>query len=135
MATQLAVRALFDALFARYGLSAGTFNVLMLLRSEPGPVQPHQVAERLGITRPTVTGLLGTLARRGYIDRRTHPNDRRMALLAIAPAGEAALTQLLPEIAALEQQAFAPLPETDRRTLMTTLTRVREHAERLAAQR
>lgn len=59
-------------------LSPSAFNVLMALRNTPGQVlEPCDIADRLLVTRPSVTGLLDTLESKGLIERHPHPVDRR----------------------------------------------------------
>src|SRR5690348_7373616 len=67
--THITVRPLFERLFRPYGLSGSTFNVLMVLRSAEAALAPHEIGEQVVVTRPTVTGLLETLERRGLVRR------------------------------------------------------------------
>ena len=48
---------------APLGLSEGRFVLLFLLRGADTALSPHQLAERAGVTRATVTGLLDGLER------------------------------------------------------------------------
>lgn len=60
------------------GLSPSGFNVLMALHNTPGrTLEPFELAERLLVSRPSVTGLLDTLQAKGLIRREPHPDDRR----------------------------------------------------------
>jgi hypothetical protein len=53
------VQVALEAHFTRYGLSMGKFTLLMqLLQNEQG-LTPSECAERSGVTRATITGLLG----------------------------------------------------------------------------
>ena len=76
--------AVFEHHFAQYGLSEGRFTVMMLLyrsihlEEERGPVSPADLAERAGVTRATITGLLDHLEGAGYIRREPRSDDRRM---------------------------------------------------------
>ena len=42
-----------------------------------GECDAHEFAEAVGISRPTATGVLRTLERRGWVERRRNPSDGR----------------------------------------------------------
>ena len=83
---------------ARHELSQGRFMVLVLLdRHERGEgVSPSEIAEQLGVTRATVTGLLDGLEKEALISRQTHPEDRRAFCIELTPKGRQFLATLLP---------------------------------------
>ncbi|HET6874106.1 MAG TPA: helix-turn-helix domain-containing protein, partial [Acidimicrobiales bacterium] len=64
------VQAVVDKLVTREGLpSAAAFNVLSVLGGDAEPLRPSVIAERMMVTRATITGLLDTLERRGLVRR------------------------------------------------------------------
>jgi len=95
---QRAARALarrFDEELKPYGLTNGQFSLLMALnRPEPPPMGP--VAEVLAMDQTTLTAALKPLERRGLVERRSHPKDRRMRLLALTPEGIRTLAAAVP---------------------------------------
>jgi DNA-binding MarR family transcriptional regulator len=70
-----------------FGLSPSSALVLGILADSAAPLPPNQIAERLIISRATVTGLLDSLERRGYIRRLPHATDRRMLLIELTDTG------------------------------------------------
>jgi DNA-binding MarR family transcriptional regulator len=52
-----------------------------------GSMSPSELGERLIVTRATVTGLLDSLERRGYVSRKANPADRRGLIVELTPAG------------------------------------------------
>jgi DNA-binding MarR family transcriptional regulator len=70
-----------------FGLSPSSGLVLGILADAGSPLPPYQIAERLIISRATVTGLLDSLERRGYVRRVPHSSDRRMLLIELTDAG------------------------------------------------
>jgi DNA-binding MarR family transcriptional regulator len=90
--------------------------------SSGAPLGPRHVAalqqlRRLGLTLPTVSGVLAELGRAGFIDRQPDPADRRRTLVQIHPAqseivgqwldGAASpLARVLDQLAPSEQAAF-----------------------------
>jgi DNA-binding MarR family transcriptional regulator len=87
-------RAATDAL-ADLDLTAGAFGALVELR-EVGDVgiAPSELARRLSVARRTATLYVDILARHGWAAREPHPDDRRMVLARLTPAGESLLTEL-----------------------------------------
>lgn len=74
------------------------------------------------MTTASVTSLLDTLERRGLVERRPDPTDRRKLLIVITQDGKAIVDQFLPEVVALQTAALAALTEDQRRQLVELLT-------------
>ncbi|HEY7454409.1 MAG TPA: MarR family winged helix-turn-helix transcriptional regulator [Thermoleophilaceae bacterium] len=53
-----------------------------------GGLTPGALGHRLGLTSGGVTALTGRLIEAGLVARRRHPDDGRMRMLALTPAGE-----------------------------------------------
>lgn len=75
------------------GVSSAGGLVLGLLRDH-GPLSPTAIGERLIVTRATVTGVVDSLERRGYVERTPHPQDRRSLLIQLTPTGLDVLAQV-----------------------------------------
>jgi DNA-binding MarR family transcriptional regulator len=89
-----------DLLFDRIGrllrpldVSSAGGLVLGLLRDH-GPMTPSELGEGLIVTRATVTGLLDSLERRGYVRRSPHATDRRSLVVELTDEGAATLQQV-----------------------------------------
>eukprot|EP01034_Spumella_vulgaris_P017990 gene17990-22966_t len=55
------------ARLAPHNLSEGKFVLLFLLHQMAEGLSPHELADRAGVTRATVTGLLDGLERDGFV--------------------------------------------------------------------
>jgi DNA-binding MarR family transcriptional regulator len=118
--------------FAEAGLSQGRFTVLMLL-NRPGaaeadrnaPATPSDLADRAGVTRATMTGLLDGLEREGFIEREVYPQDRRMLAVRITALGRHRLESMLPDYFRLVSELMSPLAEPERETLIQLLNPLR----------
>jgi DNA-binding MarR family transcriptional regulator len=82
-----------------------------------GPVTVGELASRLGLTLPTVSGVLADLDRAGFIERRPDPADRRRTIVQVIPARAAVieewldgaarpLARVLDKLSQREQEAF-----------------------------
>ncbi len=124
--------------YQKHGISQGRFGVLMLLfnstqRSEredapecmiAGPRTPAELAEAAGVTRATMTGLIDTLERDGYVTREPDPRDRRMMSVRLTPKAETFLRDILPGHFQIMANLMRPLEEAERHTLVRLLNKV-----------
>ncbi len=81
-----------------------------------------------------MTSLVDTLERRGLVERRPHPTDRRKVLIHLTPDAQRIIDQQLPAIHAVITQAISTLPEPDREHLLTSLTTIQAQLNRTAGQ-
>ncbi len=82
----------------RFGLSDGKLVILILLRYAPdNSLTPSELAERCEVTRGTITGLLDGLERAGLIERKSHPEDRRMLTIQITKQGLDFIEEMMPQ--------------------------------------
>src|SRR5258708_6848981 len=108
----------------------GPRHVAALQQLRGGPVTVGELASRLGLTLPTVSGVLADLDRAGFVDRHPDPADRRRTIVQVVPAQAALigkwlagaanpLPRVLDKRAPAEQAAFlkaTDMLETDLRT-------------------
>ncbi|HFK2920903.1 MarR family winged helix-turn-helix transcriptional regulator [Stenotrophomonas beteli] len=76
------------ARLAPHGLSEGRFIVLFLLHGAGGTLPPHELAERAGVTRATISGLLDGLQREGLLQRRSDAEDGRRLQIVLTAQGK-----------------------------------------------
>ncbi len=117
----------------RHGLSAAGAQVLGIVEGAGGPISPTVIADRLIVTTATVTSLLDTLERRGLVQRRPDPVDRRKVLVALTDEAYELVDRFLPEIVALQTAIMTGIPEVERQRLRRTLARVRTNIASLDA--
>jgi DNA-binding MarR family transcriptional regulator len=97
--------------------SLGPRHVAALQQLRGGPLTVGELAVRLGLTLPTVSGVLADLDRAGFVERSPDPADRRRTIAAIVSAqtplidewlnGAAGpLARVLDKLSPSEQQAF-----------------------------
>jgi DNA-binding MarR family transcriptional regulator len=73
----------------------GPRHVAALQQLREGPLTVGELAARLALTLPTVSGVLADLDRAGFVERRPDPADRRRTIVQIAPARSACVGQWL----------------------------------------
>jgi DNA-binding MarR family transcriptional regulator len=115
-----------SALLQPLHLSSASGLVLSILADTESPIPPNEIAERLIVSRATVTGLLDSLERQDYIRRLPHPSDRRMILAEITDAGRRAADTFRPLVHARENKWFSVLDEAEQTQFLAALHRLQE---------
>ena len=82
-----------------------------------GPVSQQQLAERMRINRTLVVGIVDQLERRGWVERRRDPDDRRSYRLHVTPAGEAAAAEMAPRVREASVRMTERLTAAERKRL------------------
>ncbi|OMQ45578.1 MarR family transcriptional regulator [Ensifer sp. 1H6] len=108
---------------APHNLSEGKFVLLFLLHQLPQGLSPYELADRAGVTRATVTGLLDGLERDGFLARQQSKDDRRKVLVQLSPKGENAARELFDTHTRWIASLVAGFDERDRQTLSTLIQR------------
>ena len=120
------VYAALNVHFARYNLSMGKFTLLMqLFQADEQKLTPSECAERTGVTRATITGLLDGLERDKLIIRQPYPADRRMLSVQLTDKGRELLSQMLPDHFCRTTNLMADLTEAEKKILIELLTKVK----------
>jgi DNA-binding MarR family transcriptional regulator len=121
-----------DMLFDQIGrllrplhVSAAGGLVLGILRDH-GSMTPSELGERLIVTRATVTGLLDSLERTGFVHRSANPTDRRSLVVEITPAGLAVVQEVRTIVHRQEKAWMAGLSEPELRSYIAQLHRIQD---------
>lgn len=116
-----------SAELAEYGLSEGKFYVLGYLLStetfDHADPSPSDIAEHLGVTRGTITGLLDGLERDGYIVRYDDSNDRRALRIRMTDKARGFVDEFLKGSVLTNRQTI-PLDDDEKRVLLKLLGRI-----------
>jgi len=116
-----------------HNISHGRFSVLTLLMKgcptdgskAPGPgLTPAELADNARVTRATMTGLIDTLERDGFVRREADTHDRRMMRVCLTPKAREFLSQLLPSHFQRMAEVMSGLSEAERRTLVELLNKI-----------
>jgi MarR family transcriptional regulator for hemolysin len=118
-------RALNEEL-APHGITFPQWQVLGWLALE-GELTQAQLAERLRIEAPTLTGILDRMERAGWIARTVSPTDRRKKLVRPAPRVKPVWDQVVTCARRVRARAVRGLPPEDVRRVMTTLAAVQDN--------
>lgn len=101
---------------AGHGLSWSAFVALFVLWVW-GDMESRRLADEVGVTKGTLTGVVKTLERRGWCERREHPGDRRLVVIALTADGERVIRAVYPHFNREEAALTAALPPRERARL------------------
>ena len=111
-----------------YQLSPSARQVLAIVEGAGQALEPSVIADRLLITTASMTSLLDNLEKRGLINRRPHPEDRRKLLINITPAAQTIIDELLPSMHARERDVMdGALSSSEQRSLLKFIVKL-QHA-------
>jgi DNA-binding MarR family transcriptional regulator len=94
-------------------------------------METRDIAESVGISKATLTGVSKTLMARGLITRIPSTEDRRLVNLELTRVGEDLMVHLYPQFNAAESKLVADLSGRQLKTLTGTLRHLVETCERL----
>jgi DNA-binding MarR family transcriptional regulator len=113
------------AVYGRFGLAEGEFDVLATLRraGEPYERTPSDLAASTMVTSGAMTKRIDRLEQRGLVTRRASETDGRGRVIALTRAGRELIDEVMTAHMANEHRLLGSIDETDRRALETALTR------------
>lgn len=110
-------------------MTDGQFAVLVALKLH-GPHTLTALAEREGVTAPSMNRTVNSLEEPGYITRETDAGDRRKVSIAITEAGLAVVDETVHRRDEWLARVLADVPESDRATLRAAAKIILEVIER-----
>lgn len=105
---------------ADLGLTPVQYAALQVVANQPG-VDQRTLARSIALDASTTGGVVDRLEARGWLERRTSPEDRRARLLFATEAGLQRLSDAIPGMLRAQTQILAPLTERQREEFMHLL--------------
>lgn len=102
---------LFQAEMAELNLTARQYVVLVAVSHKDGASQ-QDIIDSTGIDRSTVSQIMQTMIRKGYLKRRRTREDARAYAITLTPYGRDVLKASEPIVGRIDQALVAALPAT-----------------------
>ena len=133
--TTRTVESEIDRGLAEYDLSHGRHTALWCVAviGEAEGITPANIAEQLGVTRATVTGLLDSLEGAGLVSRTRDLEDRRKVSIRLTPAGRRKIAEVWPVHYGLVTLWMNALTKAEKSQLRTLLLKIRGNASVLSS--
>jgi DNA-binding MarR family transcriptional regulator len=120
VATDLSIAL--DSCLSKHGLLQGRWWVLILLMREDNKTStPSTLADKAGVSRATMTGLIDGLEQNGLVERVFDQDDRRSVFIRLTASGQAKLDAVMPDYYQRLRDCMRGLDETRRRQLNAIL--------------
>jgi DNA-binding MarR family transcriptional regulator len=118
----------------RFDITLPRFDLLAQLDRAPEGLALGEISRRLMVSNGNVTGLIERLSAEGLIDRRHSPDDRRIQIVRLTPAGKSAFDAMTPDHHDWIKDVMAGLDRRALAQLLELLGRLKDSAGRAAAQ-
>jgi DNA-binding MarR family transcriptional regulator len=89
-----------------------------------GPTTSVAIAQSLGVSPSTMTGLADRLEREGYLRRTPHPTDRRASVLELTGKGKRLFEREKQFYRRLIEETLSPLGDPAKRLILDALNRL-----------
>lgn len=86
-----------DCYFSDYNLSSGRFIILQLLYDSPQGLMPSDLAEKVGVTQATISGLINNLSKANLLERQQHHQDGRAFVIKLTEQGRELISKIQPD--------------------------------------
>jgi DNA-binding MarR family transcriptional regulator len=114
-------------------LSLSGLGVLRVLMAEDG-LKASEVADRAWSNPGTLTSVVNTLVKDGFVERRADAADRRLVRLYITSSGRAVITYYVSQAAAWWGKAFGFVDSDDEAVVRRFFMRMIDHLSKLIAE-
>jgi len=121
---QIAVGIFMDEM-ADVNVTPVQFALLFAASKETG-LDQRTLAGRIGLDTSTIGAVIDRLESRELIERNVSPDDKRVRLLSVTPAGKKLLQAVMPAMLRAQERMLAPLPKADRSKFMAMVKRIVE---------
>lgn len=108
-------------LFRPHGLTEAQFNVLNVLGPASAGLSQRELSDVLVVDRSNTTVMLERMEKSGWVRRADHPDDRRIFLVTLTPAGRKLWQKALAEYVAAVNEVTGVLSEAEIRRMMKRL--------------
>jgi DNA-binding MarR family transcriptional regulator/CheY-like chemotaxis protein len=116
--------------FNKLGISQSKLETLSYLSHALNQsASPSALAKHCGVSRAAMTGLLDGLEQEGYVERDTHPSDRRALMVKLTPKGQQFLDWAIPQDHYQLSELINALDATERKKLIELAAKAMELGE------
>lgn len=95
------------------------YAILQSVHNQPNTDQ-RTLANLVSLDTSTTAGVVDRLEARGLLTRNASPDDRRVRLLTLTPAGEQLLADAIPRMERVQELILAPLTPSQRKDFLHT---------------
>nr|WP_295901336.1 MarR family transcriptional regulator [uncultured Bdellovibrio sp.] len=113
-----------DSFFSRFSLSSGRFTLMMLLQRTQSGLMPSELAQKVGVTQATISGLINSLEKTELVKRMTHEKDGRSFVIRLTEKGERLCNEIVPLYHERISHFWSPFSEDEKHKLNDFMERI-----------
>jgi DNA-binding MarR family transcriptional regulator len=125
------LRTVFERRVRAFGLTRAQWLIIARVRRRPGLSQ-SEIADLLEIEKAPAGRLIGRMEAKGWLERRSDANDKRINRLHLTPAAEKLHAAIWPIAEATVDEALGSLTREERQQLTKLMARVKSRLHALA---
>lgn len=114
------LRETMERALAPHGLTGKDLGILLFIR-EKGALPQQEIGKCMHVDRTTMVDIIDDLEKRGLVERKSHPTDRRAHAIYLTARGKEILPQALHLGQAAERKFLSLLPARDRKEVYRIL--------------
>ncbi len=96
--------AFIEPALKQQGMNLGTFELLSAVQASKGQAKQNELADRLGITPPSLCEALKSAVKKGFVEQAPSPQDQRAKIVRLTNKGSKALEFALQTISQMESR-------------------------------
>lgn len=120
----------YNKFLRRWNLSYNAYLVLEVLYYSKEALEPAELADKQSIPRQTMTFVLDSLEKGGYVERLPHPKDRRKKNIALTAAGQTLAEDVVETMFEKEVEAMEVLTTEEQEVLLNIYLRLHKGFEK-----
>ncbi|OGO51166.1 MAG: hypothetical protein A2148_08815 [Chloroflexi bacterium RBG_16_68_14] len=125
IARNLRLAGLIDSVY--HGLTTPQLLTLFILdEAAPKKLSMTEIADDLGVSLPTTTGIVDRLVREGLAARAASPEDRRVVLVSLTRAGRSVVVRMVQALDEVMTRVLASVEEGEREAIAQAAERFHE---------
>jgi MarR family transcriptional regulator, lower aerobic nicotinate degradation pathway regulator len=113
----------FNAVMSEFSITPTQFAALAKL-DDLQAVSQNQLGRLTAMDPATISGVIGRLTTRGYVQASPDPKDARVVMLGLTPAGKAAITAMKAVAADVSRKTLEPLTAAEAAALVSALAKI-----------
>lgn len=115
-----------DHALQEFDLTAAQFSVVSQIRLAEQPVTAAEIAQLLESDRPTISGIITRLEKKGLVEKHDHPVDRRSAYLTVREDAVELVDRIMARSEELTSDIFSIYSKAEREQLEHLMLRLLE---------
>lgn len=115
-----------DKALKEYDITSAQFSVIIQIQSSTFPITAAEIAQRLGSDRPTISGIINRLVKKGIVIKIDNPEDKRSSYLQIYSKANELVHKIITISDELTNEIFSIYSKEETRHLTGMINRLIE---------